>query len=75
MIEIRGEVVLPLSKLGEARQYNPNIVSAFSGVASMLRDSASEDETKLLDFVAYKVVSDDIHFNTKSEEYEFLENF
>lgn len=74
MIEIRGEVVLPLSKLGEARQYNPNIVSAFSGVASMLRDSASEDETKLLDFVAYKVVSDDIHFNTKSEEYEFLES-
>lgn len=73
MIEIRGEVVLPFANLETARSYNPNIVSAFSGVASMLRDSASEEETGLLDFVAYKVVSDDITFATKQEEYEFLE--
>lgn len=73
MIEIRGEVVLPLNKLGDARQYNPNIVSAFTGVSSMLRDSASEEETQLLDFVAYKVVSDELVFETKAQEYEFLE--
>lgn len=74
MIEIRGEVVLPFANLDTARSYNPSIVSAFSGVASMLRDSASEEETGLLDFVAYKVVSDDITFATKQEEYEFLES-
>lgn len=74
MVEIRGEVVLPFSKLAEARSYNPDIVSAFTGVSSMIRDSASEEETSLLDFVAYKVVSDDITFATKQEEYEFLES-
>lgn len=73
MVEIRGEVVLPLDKLSEARSYNPEIVSAFSGVASMLRDSASDEEHSLLEFVAYKVVSDDIDFNTKQEEYDYLE--
>lgn len=73
MVEIRGEVVLPLDKLSEARSYNPDIVSAFSGVASMLRDSASDEEHSLLEFVAYKVVSDDIDFNTKQEEYDYLE--
>lgn len=73
MVEIRGEVVLPLDKLSEARSYNPDIVSAFSGVASMLRDSASDEEHSLLEFVAYKVVSDDIEFNTKQEEYDYLE--
>lgn len=73
MVEIRGEVVLPLDKLAEARSYNPDIVSAFSGVASMLRDSASDEEHSLLEFVAYKVVSDDIDFNTKQEEYDYLE--
>lgn len=73
IVEIRGEVVLPLDRLSEARSYNPDIVSAFSGVASMLRDSASDEEHSLLDFIAYKVVSDDITFATKQEEYEFLE--
>ena len=73
MVEIRGEVVLPLDKLSEARSYNPDIVSAFSGVASMLRDSASDEEHSLLEFVAYKVVSDDIDFDTKQEEYDYLE--
>lgn len=73
MIEIRGEVLLPLANLNIARQYNSNIVSAFSGVASMLRDSATEDETKLLKFVAYKVVSDEFYFDTKQDEYNLLE--
>lgn len=74
VIEIRGEVLLPFANLEKARSFNPQIKSAFSGVSSMLRDSASEEETNLLDFVAYKVVSNIRTFNTKSEEYDFLES-
>ena len=39
----------------------------------MGRDSASEDEWSLLRFVAYEFIADDMHFQSKQEEYEFLE--
>ncbi|PHE64444.1 NAD-dependent DNA ligase [Bacillus toyonensis] len=74
LIEIRGETLLAFHNLEKAREYKPDIVSAFSGVASMLRDSASDEEVALLDFVAYKVIMDDLHFSRKSEEYSFLED-
>lgn len=71
--EIRGEVLLPLSNLDTARSYNKDIVSAFSGVSSMLRDSATREETSLLHFVAYKLFLDGIEYSTKEEEYQLLE--
>lgn len=74
VVEIRGELVLPLSNLARAREFNPEIVSAFSGVSSMLRDSASEEETNLLSFVAYHIIADGFNFATKDEEYQFLES-
>lgn len=73
-VEIRGELLLPFSNLARAREFNPDIVSAFSGVSSMLRDSASEEEWGLLEFVAYKIIGDGFTFNTKEEEYDLLES-
>ena len=72
LCEIRGEWVLPFENLEKARQFNPDIKSAFSAVASMGRDSASETEWGLLRFVAYEFISDDCAFSTKEEEYQFL---
>lgn len=72
--EIRGEWLLPLNRLEDARYYNKDIKSAFTGVSSMGRDSASEEEWGLLEFVAYQVVCDGLFFSSKSEEYEFLES-
>ena len=57
LCELRGEVLLPFSNLDTAKTFNPDIKSAFSGVSSMLRDSASEAETKLLHFVAYDIIA------------------
>lgn len=74
MIEIRGELVLPFHNLEQARQYNPSIVSAFSGVSSMARDSATDEEVSLLDFVAYKVFMDGLDFETQTEMYDFIED-
>lgn len=72
--EIRGEWVLPLGLLDEARKYNPNIVSAFTAVSSLGRDSASEEEWNMLHFVAYELVADGIVFDSKDEEYSYLED-
>lgn len=73
LCEVRGELLLPFENLPQARVYNPDIKSAFSAVASMSRDSASEEEWGLLRFVAYEFLAEGFSFNSKSEEYEFLE--
>lgn len=71
--EIRGEWVLPLGMLSEARRFNPNIVSAFTAVSSLGKASASEEEWGMLHFVAYELIADGITFSTKDEEYAYLE--
>lgn len=74
-VEVRGELLLPLENLQMAREYNKDIVSAFSGVSSMSRDSASDEEINLLDFVAYKIVADDFYFSKKSDMYDMIESW
>lgn len=74
LCEIRGEWVCPFENMDEARRYNPNIVSAFTAVSSLGRASASEDEWKLLRFVAYEFIAEGMTFQTKDEEYSFLED-
>ena len=73
LIEFRGEVLLPQSNMDKAKQYNSSIKSPFSGVASMLRDSASVTETQLLKFVGYDVLTDDVQFTTLSEKFAFIQ--
>lgn len=75
LVELRGEVLLPFSNFDKAKEYNPTIKSAFSGVSSMLRDSATPEETKLLHFVGYDIMSDALAFNTLSEKYECIKQF
>lgn len=73
LCEIRGELVLPFDNFETARGYNPGIVSPFSAVSSMSRDSASQEEWGLLKFVAYEFIADGMTFNTKEEMYDFIE--
>lgn len=72
LVEIRGELCLKEELLESARSYNPTIKSAFSAVSSMSRDSASDDEIKLLDLLCYGFLSQDISFDTREEEFSFL---
>lgn len=53
-VEIRGELCLPLSNLNKAREYNPDIKSAFSAVSSLLGADSGE-YVKLLDLLSYNV--------------------
>jgi hypothetical protein len=71
--EVRGELLLPFKNLDKAREFNPSIKTAFTGVSSMSRDSATDEEISLLEFVAYLFLADDWEFDTKEEMYDFLE--
>jgi NAD-dependent DNA ligase len=73
LCEVRGELLLPFDNLEKARGFNPDIKTAFTGVSSMVRESASVEEWGLLRFVAYQFYADNYEFDTKADEYEFLE--
>lgn len=75
LVEIRGELCLPLDQLDAAREFNPDIKSAFSGVSSMVRPKSTAAENKLLHFLAYRALSDSLYFTYKSEEYQELESW
>lgn len=75
LVEIRGELALRLNRLEDARKFNPTLKSAFSAVSSLVKPSASEDEIKLLDFLAYRVYIEDFEFTTLEEIYSTLEEW
>ena len=70
LVEFRGEVALPFANLAKAREFNPEIKSAFSGVSSMLRDSASDEEVALLDFLCYGFLAPGFSFSDREEEFQ-----
>lgn len=75
LVEIRGELALRLNRLEDARKFNPILKSAFSAVSSLIKPSASEDEIKLLNFLAYRVYIEDFEFTTLEEIYSTLEEW
>lgn len=74
LVELRGELCLKLDRLEKAREFNPNIISAFSAVASLSRPYATEEEIKLLDFLCYGMILEDFYFNERLEEYSLIED-
>lgn len=73
LVEVRGEVLLPLNKLDVAKVFNPDIKSAFSGVSSLIKDSSTKEENDLLSFVAYNVYYEGSDFKKLSDKYNFLD--
>lgn len=71
--EVRGELLCSFTNFEEAKKYKSDLRSPFTAVSAMVRESASEEEWGLLDFIAYKFLGDDMQFDTKSEEYEYLQ--
>lgn len=74
VVEIRGEVALPVNRLEEARKFNPELKSAFSAVSSLLKPSSTLEENLLLGFYAYAFYCDGHEglISTKEDEYNFL---
>lgn len=76
LAEVRGEICLKESLLEEARRFTPTLKSSFSAVASLIKPSSSAEENNLLDFLAYKYLTDEdglTLFNYKTEEYDLLQ--
>lgn len=69
LVELRGEIALKIDKLEEARKFNPSIKSAFSGVSSMIKPSATDEEISLLSFLCYGLIIEDFGFDTREEEF------
>lgn len=74
LVELRGELCLPIGRLEEARTYNPAIKSAFSAVSSLVRPSSTEEEIRLLDFLCYGFIADGISFEEREEEFQQIES-
>jgi DNA ligase (NAD+) len=74
MVELRGELCLPISKLEEARRFNPAIKSAFSAVSSLIRPSTTAEEVRLLDFLCYGFIVDGVSFMEREEEFQEIVN-
>lgn len=72
LVEIRGELALKLSNLEKAREFTPTLKSAFSAVSSLIKPSATEEEVKLLDFLAYGVYIDGFDFSSKEDVFNHL---
>lgn len=73
MVELRGELCLPLENLKAAREFNPEIKSAFSAVSSLVRPSASDEEIRLLDFLCYGFIVDGFEFDSREDEFLEIE--
>ncbi len=69
LVELRGEIALKLDRLEDARVFNPDIKSAFSGVSSLIKPSATDEEIYLLSFLCYGFIVDGFSFDTKEDEY------
>lgn len=72
LVEIRGELALKLDALEDARKFTPGLKSAFSAVSSLIKPSATLEEIKLLDFLAYGVYIEDFSFDSKEEVFSQL---
>ena len=70
MVELRGELCLPVARLEDARAFNPAIKSAFSAVSSLIRPSTHPEEVKLLDFLCYGFIVDGVEFEEREEEFQ-----
>lgn len=68
--EVRGELVIKQSLYEEELSHIRK--SPLSSVTSISRDSATDDEIKMLDAVCYKLFQDDFEYSTLEDEFETL---
>lgn len=74
IVELRGELCLKIENLSKAREFNPDIKSAFSAVASLIRPSSTDEELQLLDFLCYGMIIDDFMFEERDDEFQEIRN-
>lgn len=73
IVEVRGEMLVSIPVF-EAH-LKGKLKTPLSSVTSLIRESASDEELKMLSMECYKVISNDdsLHFDTLWDEFEHLE--
>lgn len=76
LVEIRGEALVTVRDFENKIKDVYGLKTPLSSVTSFLRESATDTEIEMLDFVMYKVLIDDDNkpFKTLYDEYELLKN-
>ena len=72
IVEVRGEVLVKISTFEE--KLKGTLKTPLSSVTSLIRDSATDEEIKLLDMLCYKVIASDdsLEFETLYDEFKHL---
>ena len=72
IVEIRGEMLVSIDTFEE--KLRGTLKTPLSSVTSLIRESASDEEIKLMDMVCFKVLTSDdsLGLNTLWDEYEHL---
>ena len=72
IVEVRGEVLVSIPNF--EKYLRGTLKTPLSSVTSLIRDSVSDEELKLLDMVCYKVIASDssIQLGTLHGEYDYL---
>lgn len=71
LVELRGELVLPMDLLEQARELNPVIKNAFTAVSSLVKES-DDSGYPLLSFVCFDIIGDSLKFKNLSSVYEYI---
>lgn len=72
IVEVRGEILVSISNF--EKHLKGTLKTPLSSVTSLIRDSATDSELKLLDMVCYKILSSDgsLEFKTLYDEFKTL---
>lgn len=73
IVELRGDIVLPVGNLDKAKEYNSNITNIFNGLSCLLKDSVSDKEVRLLDIVFTDILGDMFMFDSMTSKYQLIE--
>lgn len=72
LIEVRGEMLVSLENFDN--YLKDRLKTPLSAVTSLIRDSVTDEELKYLDCICYKIITNDIEFETLEEQFEELES-
>lgn len=73
LVELRGDIILPITNLEKAKEYNKGVKNIHNGLVSLLKDGVSDKEVRLLDIVITDILGDGFMFDNLTGKYQFIE--
>lgn len=74
IVELRAELLVNFENYEKAKGYVKDLVSPLFAVASMSREKGTEAEWSLLSVVPYRIYIEDVEFESREEEFNYLQD-